>query len=48
MRVLGLSIITDMCDPDALEPATVEKIIAVANRAEPALTTLVRRVLERM
>ena len=43
MRVLGLSIITDMCDPDALEPATVEKIIAVANRAEPALTTLVRR-----
>jgi purine-nucleoside phosphorylase len=48
MRVLGLSIITDTCDPDALEPATVEKIIAVANRAEPALTTLVRRVLERM
>ena len=48
MRVLGLSIITDMCDPDALEPATVEKIIAVANRAEPALTTLVRRVLEHM
>jgi purine-nucleoside phosphorylase len=48
MRVLGLSIITDMCDPDGLEPATVEKIIAVANRAEPALTTLVRRVLERM
>ncbi|HEY2163416.1 MAG TPA: purine-nucleoside phosphorylase [Gemmatimonadaceae bacterium] len=48
MRVLGLSIITDMCDPEALEPATVEQIIAVANRAEPALTTLVRRVLERM
>lgn len=48
MRVLGLSIVTDMCDPDALEPATVEKIIAVANGAEPALTTLVRGVLERM
>jgi purine-nucleoside phosphorylase len=48
MRVLGLSIITDMCLPDALEPATVEQIIGVANRAEPALTTLVRRVLERM
>ena len=31
MRVLGLSIITDMCLPDALEPATVEQIIAVAN-----------------
>jgi purine-nucleoside phosphorylase len=48
MRVLGLSIITDMCLPDALEPATVERIIAVANRAEPSLTQLVRAVLERM
>jgi len=48
MRVLGLSIITDMCLPDALEPATVERIIAVANRAEPRLTALVRGVLERM
>ena len=48
MRVLGLSIITDMCLPDALEPATVEQIIAVANRAEPQLTALVRGVLERV
>jgi purine-nucleoside phosphorylase len=48
MRVLGLSIITDMCLPDALEPATVEKIIAVANRAEPNLTAVVRGVLERV
>jgi purine-nucleoside phosphorylase len=48
MRVLGLSIITDMCLPDALEPATVEKIIAVANRAEPNLSALVRGVLERL
>jgi purine-nucleoside phosphorylase len=48
LRVLGLSIITDMCLPDALEPATVERIIAVANRAEPQLTRLVRGVLERL
>ena len=48
MRVLGLSIITDMCLPDALEPATVEKIIAVANSAEPKLTQLVTAVLERL
>jgi len=46
MRVLGLSIVTDMCLPDALEPATVERIIAVATRAEPKLTALVRGVLE--
>ena len=48
MRVLGLSIITDLCLPDNLEPATVEQIIAVANRAEPRLTQLVVAVLERL
>ncbi|HVX38134.1 MAG TPA: purine-nucleoside phosphorylase [Gemmatimonadaceae bacterium] len=48
MRVLGLSIVTDMCLPDALEPATMEKIVAVANRAEPHLTSVVRGVLERL
>jgi purine-nucleoside phosphorylase len=48
MRVLGISILTDRCLPDALEPATVEEIIAVASRAEPHLTTLVRGVLERL
>jgi len=48
MRVLGISIITDLCLPDALEPASVEKIIAVASRAEPTLTSLIRGVLERL
>ncbi len=48
MKVLGISIITDLCLPDALEPASVEKIIAVARGAEPRLTALVKGVLERM
>jgi purine-nucleoside phosphorylase len=48
MRVLGLSIITDQCLPDALEPATVEQIIAVAQRAEPALADVVCGVLARL
>jgi len=48
MRVLGISIITDECLPDALEPANVEKIIATAEKAEPDLTRLVAGVLERM
>ena len=46
MRVLGLSIITDRCLPDALEPASLETIIATAAEAEPRLTALVRGVLE--
>jgi purine-nucleoside phosphorylase len=48
MRVLGVSIITDQCLPDALEPATVERIIAVARAAEPKLSALIRGVLERL
>ena len=45
LRVVGFSIITDMCLPDALKPANVEEIIAIANEAEPRLTTLVKGVL---
>lgn len=48
MRVLGLSIITDQCLPDALAPADVATIIATAQRAEPRLTALVCGLLERM
>jgi purine-nucleoside phosphorylase len=47
MRVLGLSIITDQCLPDSLAPAELASIIAMARRAEPALTAVVRGVLER-
>ncbi len=45
LRVVGFSVITDMCLPDALQPANVEEIIAVANAAEPNLTELVLGVL---
>ncbi len=46
MRNLGLSVVTDMCLPDALEPVRLEEIIATANTAEKKLRILVRRVLE--
>ena len=45
LKVVGFSIVTDMCLPDALEPADVPKIIATANAAEPKLTRLVLGVL---
>lgn len=48
MRTLGISIITDQCLPDALEPADIGRIIATANRAEPSLTRLISRVVERL
>jgi purine-nucleoside phosphorylase len=46
LRTVGLSVITDMCLPDALEAADVAKIIATANAAEPKLTKLVMGVME--
>ncbi len=48
LRVLGISIITDECFPDALQPAKVEEIIAVANAAEPKLTAIMKGVVERV
>lgn len=41
MQVLGLSVVTDMCLPDALEVATVDTILAVARAAEPKLRALI-------
>jgi purine-nucleoside phosphorylase len=46
LRVLGFSIVTDLCLPDALAPAKIEEILAVAREAEGKLRTIVRRVLE--
>ena len=48
MRVVGISIITDQCLPDALEPADIARIIATAGRAEPQLTRLVTALVERL
>ena len=45
MRVLGISIVTDLCLPDCLKPANIEEIIRTANEAEPNLTKIVCGVL---
>ena len=48
MRTIGISIITDQCLPDALEPADIARIIATAGRAEPQLTRLITTMVERL
>ncbi len=48
MPVLGVSIITDECFPDALEVAVFSEIIANAMKAEPDLTRLINRVVEQL
>jgi purine-nucleoside phosphorylase len=48
MNVMAMSIITDECFPDRLEPVTVEEVIAVANKAEPKLTKIMKEVVRRL
>jgi purine-nucleoside phosphorylase len=48
MRTVGISIVTDQCLPDALEPADIGRIIETAGRAEPQLTRLVTALVERL
>jgi len=48
MRVLALSVVTDLCLPDALEPIDVPRVLATAAEAEPVLTRLVTKMLKRL
>jgi purine-nucleoside phosphorylase len=45
LRTLGLSVITDLCLPDALHPVSLQDILATAAVAEKKLRVLVRRVV---
>jgi purine-nucleoside phosphorylase len=44
LKVLGISVVTDKCVADALEPADIQKIIKNAQEAEPQLTTIMKEV----
>jgi purine-nucleoside phosphorylase len=48
MRVMGISIITDECFPDSLKPVNVEEIIATAMGAEPKMTLIMKKVIEKL
>ena len=45
MEVLGISVITDECFPDALEPVSLDDVLEAAAMAEPQLTRVVVGVL---
>jgi purine-nucleoside phosphorylase len=46
MRVLGLSVITDECFPDALKPVDIQEILRIAAEAEPKLARLVCEIIQ--
>lgn len=47
-EVFGMSIITDECFPDSLQPVSIDEIIEVSNGAEPKMTTIFKNVVERL
>ena len=47
-RVLAFNVVTDACLPDALKPATLPEILAVAGRTAPVLIRLVTEVIRRL
>lgn len=48
MDVLGISVITDECFPEALEPVNLEDILQAAAMAEPKMTKVIIGVLEKL
>ena len=48
MKVLGLSVVTDKCVFGALEAADIDKILRVAEEAEPKLAKIVMDVVSRI
>ncbi len=48
IKVLGFSILTDECFPDSLQPVTLEEVIAVAHKAEPRMTRVMKEVVRRI
>ena len=48
MKVLGISVITDECFPDSLEPVSLDDVLNAAAMAKPQLTRIVVGILERL
>jgi purine-nucleoside phosphorylase len=48
IRVLAASVITDLCLPDALEPVTVDDVLAAADAARPHLQALMTGLVQRV
>jgi purine-nucleoside phosphorylase len=48
LHVLGLTVLTDECFPDALKPVSIPQIMAYAGAAEPNLIALMKGVISKL
>ena len=46
LKVAAISVLTDECNPDKLEPIDISDIIAMANKAEPQLVELFKSLIQ--
>jgi purine-nucleoside phosphorylase len=48
MKVFGISIVTDECFPDSLQPVVLEEILETAKNAEPKMTTIMKELIGKL
>jgi purine-nucleoside phosphorylase len=48
MRILGLSVITNVNRPDSMEPSSFESIVETAQKTEPKLVALIEGILSKI
>ena len=48
LRVLAVTVVSDACIPETLQPASVEELLRVASATEPLLTSLLHGVVRRL
>jgi purine-nucleoside phosphorylase len=46
LKVAAISVLTDECDPENLEPVNIVEIIAMASKAEPNMITLFKELIK--
>jgi purine-nucleoside phosphorylase len=46
LKAAAVSVLTDECDPDHLEPVNIDDIIAMAAKAEPEMITLFKELIK--
>jgi purine-nucleoside phosphorylase len=47
-KAATVSVLTDECDPDHLEPVNIEDMIAMAHKAEPHMITNFKELIKQL
>jgi len=48
LKAAAISVLTDECDPEHLEPVNIDEIIAMANKAEPDMITIFKELIQQL